>query len=74
MKNSQYANQFNININELVRLTFNEIVPLSETEVINNEITTISMHVEAAEVLANFMLQTINDHKEKQKQALKKMD
>lgn len=58
-KNSQYSNQFTIRINELVRISFNETLDGTNSE----PIVTIGMFMEAAEILANSLLETIGKHK-----------
>lgn len=71
MRNSQYSNQFNININELCRITFNEVRADAGNPEIVAEIVTISLMEDAARVLANAILETLEKHKENQKEALK---
>lgn len=71
MQNSQYSNQFNIHINELCRITFNEVRGNAENQEVLTEIVTISLMADGAKVLANAILETLEKHKENQKNALK---
>lgn len=69
MKNSQYSNQVNVSINDIMRLQFNEVTLNNETQ----EIIVISMIPEAAEALANVIIKTLEQHRkniEGQKQTL----
>lgn len=69
MKNSQYSNQVNVSINDIMRLQFNEVTLNNETQ----EIIVISMIPEAAEALANVIIKTLEQHRkniEGQKQKL----
>lgn len=56
-KNSQYINQVNVNIGEMARLTFNEVV---NDEII--PVTVLSMHVEFLKVLHATIGQTLDNY------------
>lgn len=63
MKNSQYSNQVNVSINELVRIKFNEVSNFGDGEQIH-EIIIISLAMEAAKVLVEALTNTINAHEQ----------
>lgn len=68
MKNSQYVNGFGINISEISRIAF--------TEMINNEntpIVTVCMHIEMMKQLAKFINDTVAEHEAKQMDTKKSM-
>lgn len=58
-KNSQYINQVNVNIGEMARLTFNEVIP-PDNEIIS--VITLSMHVEFLKVLHSTIGETLNNY------------
>lgn len=63
MKNSQYSNQANVSINELVRIKFNEVSNFGDGEQ-THEIITISLAMEDAKVLVEALTNTINAHEQ----------
>ncbi len=62
MKNSQYINQMNVNISEMVRLTFNEQMPQNNNEI--QHIITLSMHFEFLKEMHRTIGDTLNSHME----------
>lgn len=60
MKNSQYTNQINVSIGEMVRLSFNEVLPPPNEEVI--QIIVLSMNIEFLKVLHDVIGRTLNDY------------
>lgn len=61
MKNSQYINQFSINISEIARISFSEVINDQSTDIV-----TVAMHVEALRVLSKFIDDTIAKHEANQ--------
>lgn len=59
MKNSQYVNQMNVNINDMVRIEFNDIPDGHNS----NHVITICAHVDAAEMMAKAILETVERHR-----------
>jgi hypothetical protein len=61
VKNSQYVNGFAINISEISRICFSEMINNETTEV-----STVCMHLEMMRELAKFINNTIAEHDTKQ--------
>ncbi len=64
MKNSQYVNQFDISINDLVRLKFSEIIPAGDGKQEIVEIILLSLHGFAAKAMAELIIKTVNEHEQ----------
>ncbi len=56
-KNSQYINQVNVNISEMARLTFNEVVNDETIQVV-----ALSMHVEFLKVMLQAIGGALDNH------------
>lgn len=70
MKNSQYVNQANVSVSDLIRIICNEVLN-GGAEVI--PVTILSMHVEFAKVFVKTIQQTIDQYEEsieKQKETM----
>ena len=57
MKNSQYINQVNVNLGEMARLTFNEVVNDETIQVV-----ALSMHVEFLKALHTTIGQSLDNY------------
>lgn len=68
MKNSQYSNQFSININEIARISFSELINDQSTEIV-----TICMHIEVMKHLAKFINDTVAEHEAKAMESKKSL-
>ena len=59
-RNSQYVNQVNVHIGEMVRLTFNEVMPQHNNEI--EPVATFSMHLEFLKVLNKTISGALSEH------------
>lgn len=56
---SKYTNQANVGINDMLRLTFRETQDGNHFE----DIITLAMHLDFAEIMCNTVMDTIKNHK-----------
>lgn len=73
MKNSQYVNQVDVSINDLLRLKFSEVVPIGSDKHEIVEIIMISMQAFAAKNMAELIINAINEHEKNVAQHSKKL-
>ena len=58
--NSQYVNQVNVHISEMVRLTFNEQMPQNNNEI--QHVVTICMHFEFLKLTRDTISKALAEH------------
>jgi len=61
---AQYSNQFTINICEIGRIIFTDVVNINENEQRVTLVADIAMYPEALKGLADMIYKTLEDHKQ----------
>lgn len=72
MINSQYSNQLDINISEMVRLIFNEQMPHHRGEIAH--VVTVSLHIEFLKEVHKIIGQALYDYSNANMQSNKGMN